>query len=199
MRIAFVSHDSAAGGAERAMLELIDGLRERGVICLVLLRKRGWLERELNRRAISCAVIPYRGWSSARLRSRLLNLLALVMVLPVVIQLRRWKVDVVLTNTSVIPVGALAALVLRRPHIWHIHEFCWKEYGSTFDLGDRLTIKAIGWLSDFVIANSKAVEAYYAGFIPTQRIRMIYQGVDVWYPVEQVKSPNLLDGSNRSS
>jgi glycosyltransferase involved in cell wall biosynthesis len=182
MRIAFVSHDSEAGGAERAMLELIDGLRERGVTCLVVLRKRGWLERELNRRGVSCAVIPYRGWSSARLRSRLLNLLALVMVLPVVIQLRRWKVDVVLTNTSVIPVGALAALALRRPHIWHIHEFCWKEYGSTFDLGDCLSIKAIGWLSDFVIANSKAVEAYYAGFIPPQRIRMIYQGVNVQVP-----------------
>jgi len=191
MRIAFVSHESAAGGAERALLELIDGLRERGATCMVLLRKRGWLDSELNRRGVSWAVIPYRGCNSARLRSRLLNLLAIVMVLPVLIQLRRWKADVVLTNTSVIPVGALAALVLRRPHIWHIHEFCTKEYGSTFDLGDHLSIKVIGWLSEFVIANSKAIEAHYARFIPRQRIRMTYQGVNVQLPggTDEVSRP----------
>jgi glycosyltransferase involved in cell wall biosynthesis len=179
MRAAFISHDSAAGGAERALLELIDGLLERGVTCSVVLRKRGWLAEELHRRGVTFAFIPYRGWISVRPRGRLLNLFALVMVLPVLAQLRRWGVDVVLTNTSVIPVGALAAFLLRKPHIWHIHEFCKKEYGSTFDLGTRLTIKMIGRLSAFVIVNSKAIAAYYAQFIPQHQIRMIYQAVNV--------------------
>ena len=173
-----VSHDSRPGGAERALLELIDGLRERGVICSVLLRKRGWLEVELNRRSVPFAVIRHRAWTSARARSKLLNLLALVMVVPVLSQLRRWDVDVVLTNTSVIPVGALAAALLRKPHVWHIHEFCKKEYGSTFDLGARLSIKIMGSLSALMVVNSKALEEYYERYIPRQQIRMIYQGVN---------------------
>jgi glycosyltransferase involved in cell wall biosynthesis len=101
------------------------------------------------------------------------------MAMPVLVQLRRWKVDVVLTNTSVIGVGALAAYFLRKPHIWHIREFCRREYGSTFDLGTRLSIKLIGRLSALVIVNSKAVGAYYARYIPERQIRMVYNGVEV--------------------
>jgi glycosyltransferase involved in cell wall biosynthesis len=194
MRAAFISHDSAAGGAERALLELIDGLIERGVTCSVVLRKRGWLAEELRRRRVPLAFIPYRGWISVRPRGRLLNLFALVMVLPVLTQLRRWEVDVVLSNTSVIPVGALAAYLLRKPHIWHIHEFCKKEYGSTFDLGTRLTIKMIGRLSAFVIVNSKAIAAYYARFIPQHQIRMIYQAVNVQARNGADKAPKPLGG-----
>ena len=181
MKVALVSHNSEAAGAGRGMLELIDGLRERGVVCSVILRERGWLVEELNRRNVPFAIIPYRWWCSppSYWRHRLLNFLALVMVIPVLSQLRRWEADVVLTNTSVIVVGALAAYFLGKPHIWHIREFCRREYGSTFDLGTRLSIKLIGRLSALVIVNSKAVEAYYARYIPEGQIRMVYNGVEV--------------------
>jgi glycosyltransferase involved in cell wall biosynthesis len=112
------------------------------------------------------------------------------MVLPVASQLRRWGVDVVLTNTSVIPVGALAAFLLGKPHIWHIHEFCKKEYGSTFDLGARLSIKVMGSLSALIVVNSKALEEYYIQYIPRQQIRMIYQGVNTQ---AQSKSAEVLE------
>ena len=163
------------------MLELIDGLRERGVVCSVLLRERGWLVGELNRRNVPFAIIPYRWWSSPRSywRHRLLNILALVMVMPILGQLKRWEVDVVLTNTSVIGVGALAAFLLRKPHIWHIHEFGKEDHDLSYNLGIRLSSQVMARLSALIIVNSKAVASYYARYIPQRQIRMVYYGVEV--------------------
>jgi glycosyltransferase involved in cell wall biosynthesis len=181
MRVVFVSHNSQAGGAERAMLELIDGLREQGVVCSVLLREKGWLVEELNRRNLPFAVIPYRWWCSTRpyWKQRLPNFLALVMVLPVLMRIRRWKADVVLTNTSVIAVGALAAMLLRKRHIWYIHEFGKEDHDLSFDLGISLASKLMARLSAFVIVNSRTLEAFYARRISRPQLRMIYQAVEM--------------------
>ncbi len=181
MRVAFVSHNSRAGGAEKAMLELIDGLREQGVVCSVLLREKGWLTGELSRRNLPFAIIPYRWWCSTRpyWKHRLPNLAALVMVLPVLGQLKRWEADVVLTNTSVVAVGALAALLLGKPHIWYIHEFGKADHDLSFDLGIGLSSKLMARLSASVIVSSRVLEAFYARHIPHSRLRMIYQAVNV--------------------
>ena len=162
----------------------------------MLLRERGWCVEELKRRNVPFAVIPYRWWSSTRpyWKHRLPNFLALFMVLPVFAQLRRWKVDVVLTNTSVIPVGAFAAFFLRKPHIWFIHEFGKEDHDLSYDLGIRLSSKLMARLSTSVIVNSAAVEAYYARYIPLQQMRVIYYAVDLQTqlrcePAFEAKSP----------
>jgi glycosyltransferase involved in cell wall biosynthesis len=164
------------------MLELIDGLREQGVVCSVLLREKGWLTGELGRRNLPFAIIPYRWWCSTRpyWKHRLPNLVALVMVLPVLGQLKRWKADVVLTNSSVVAVGALAAWLLGKPHIWYIHEFGKEDHDLSFDLGIRLSSKLMAGLSASIIVNSRAVEAFYARHIPRLKLRMIYQAVNVF-------------------
>jgi glycosyltransferase involved in cell wall biosynthesis len=163
------------------MLELIDGLREQGVVCSVLLREKGWLTGELSRRNLPFAIIPYRWWCSTRpyWKHRLPNLVALVMVLPVLGQLWHWKADVVVTNTSVIGVGALAALLLRKPHVWYIHEFGKEDHDLSFDLGIGVSSKLMARLSAFVIVNSRALEAFYARRIPRSQLRMVYQAVNV--------------------
>ena len=180
MRVAFVSHNSRAGGAEKAMLELIDGLREQGVVCSVLLRERGWLTGELSRRNLPFAIIPYRWWCSTRpyWKHRLPNLAALVMAIPVLGQLKRWEADIVLTNSSVVAVGALAALLLGRPHIWYLHEFGKADHDLSFDLGINLATKLMACLSASIIVNSRALEAFYARRIPGSQLRMIYQAVN---------------------
>ena len=199
MRVALVSHNSEAGGAGRAMLELIDGLRERGVVCSVLLRERGWLVEELNRRTVPFAIIPYRWWCSppSYWRARLLNFLALVMVFPILGQMKRWEVDVVLTNTSVIGVGALAAFLLRKPHVWHIHEFGKEDHDLCYNLGTWLSTQVMARLSAVVIVTSKAVEAYYARYIPQRQIRVVCSGVEV--PGQPQTEPILEAKSVRAS
>ncbi|GFP22485.1 hypothetical protein HKBW3S06_01713, partial [Candidatus Hakubella thermalkaliphila] len=52
MRVCFVSNSSQIWGAERSMLELIDGLRGKGVTCFVFLPKHGSLINELKNRGV---------------------------------------------------------------------------------------------------------------------------------------------------
>ena len=180
MRVCLVSHTSDEGGAERLLLQMIDGLRTRGVDVSVLLPGDGPLKAELEVRRVPFACFPYRWWAgcSLSLRQRL-TVVARLHVLPrVVSQLKRWNVDVILTNTSVVPVGALAAYLLRRPHVWYIHEFGREDQDLTFALGFRCTCKVIAALSKLVVVNSKAVEQHYSRFIPLAKIRLIYAGVE---------------------
>ena len=125
MKVCLVSHLSGMGGAERMLIRMVDGLKARGVECFVLLPGEGPLKEQLAIRQVPYAICPYGWWGGCGggLR-RKLGELARLRVLPRILsQLGRWDVDVILTNTSVVPVGALAACVLRRPHVWYIHEF----------------------------------------------------------------------------
>ena len=170
------------------LLRMVDGLRERGVECSVLLPADGFLKEQFARRRVAHAVFPYRWWAQ-RNRSLLGRAkdLATVRVLPRVLrQLRDWDVDLILTNTSVIPVGALAALALRKPHIWYVHEFGRADHGLSYYLGSAITCKLIARLSKLVIVNSKAVGEFYSRYISSQRIRTIYYCVEA-PPVEGMR------------
>ena len=164
-RVGFVSHSAECYGAEKALLELIDGLTQQHVGCCVLLPETGPLEKELQARGVSCAIIPYKWWADPPafrlpLRARFVRMLFNMGVgLLIAFYLLLWKIDIIYTNTAVIPSGALAATLLRKPHIWHVHEFVEDGQELSFNLGPHWTLKTIFFLSTFVIANSKALQA----------------------------------------
>jgi len=64
----------------------------------------------------------------------------------------RLKVDVVYTNTAVMPAPAIAAWVTRRRHLWHIREF-FSEFLGVWKYYQRY----IWRLSERIITNSNAV------------------------------------------
>lgn len=180
MKVCFVSHYGEKAGATLMLLRLVDGLRARGVECSVLLPWDGSLREEFGTRGIAHAIFPYRVWAyrGGPLRDRLRDLWELRQLGPIVSQLRRWDVDLVVTNTSTVPLGAFAALVLRKPHVWYIHEFGRADHGLSFYLGYTLTGKLISALSKSVIVNSRAVGDFFSRYIPREKINVIYCGVD---------------------
>jgi len=180
MKVCLVSHTSDKTGAERLLLRITDGLRERGVGVFVLLPGDGPLKAELAIRRVPYACFPYRWWASwgLDLWGRLKAVARLHTLPAIVSRLREWDVNVILTNSSVIPAGALAAYVLRKPHVWYIHEFGREDQNLSFTLGFRGACKVIASLSTRVIVNSRAVEQYYSRYIPREKIRMIYGGVE---------------------
>jgi len=181
MKVCFVSHSSDRGGAGTMLLRLLDGLRLRGVECSVLLPREGPLREEVAARQLPFAVLPYAWWAHRRqgLRERIRDFAALRGLGRIVSQLRRWDVDLIVTNTCVVPFGALAALALKRPHVWYVHEFGQADHGLSFYLGFALTCKLMARLSTLIIVNSKAVAELYSRYIPRARIRVIYCGVDL--------------------
>lgn len=194
MRVCFVSHTAAMGGAERALLELMDGLQAKGVTCFALVPNQGPLTRQIERRGVPYAVIHYRSWAvpSKWWKWPLSNSWTLRTVIPAARQFQRWHIDVVYTNTAVIWAGALAAKLAGLPHIWHLHEFVKEEHRLKFHLGMKLSSKLIARLSTIVVVCSKALGDYYADFIPRHQLRTVYQAVQSCCPTEESNQPTLI-------
>lgn len=182
MRICFISHTAGRGGAEFALLELLQGLVAEGIDCKVLVPKTGPLLEALNCLGIEWKIVRYPLWVGVarhRLMSgRVLRLIkTLLLAIPMAREIEKWQCDVVFSNTATIGAGAFAALLSRRPHIWHLHEFGYLDHNFIFDLGERRASRLIGRLSAVVIANSYAVAKYFSPYIQPNKVRVIYQAV----------------------
>jgi hypothetical protein len=71
------------------------------------------------------------------------------------------------TNTLVIPWGAVAAMTLDLPHIWWVHEYGLHDHGLDFFYGFERTLEIVRESSTHVVANSKAVkDALFGGAGP---------------------------------
>ena len=173
VKVAFISHTSILGGAERALLELVVGLQSNGVDCLVTMPSAGPLGDAFAQAGVRCAVVKYSWWSNPthRIRRNCNNALA---VFRLAALFRRERVNLVYSNTMMIPSGAVAAKVCGLPHIWHVHEFGQEDHGLRLDVGDRLGISLIGALSAKVICVSQAVEHKLAPDIAKPKLTTIY-------------------------
>lgn len=90
----------------------------------------------------------------------------------------RQRPTMVLTNTMTVPSHAIAAKILRIPHHWIVREFGRDDHQLWFLLGYRRTVRLVGWLSDSVICNSRAVEQAMLALDATMRTRVLYPVVD---------------------
>jgi glycosyltransferase involved in cell wall biosynthesis len=93
--------------------------------------------------------------------------------------LHRLAPDIVVTNTLTIPTAAVAAKVLKIPHVWYLHEFGEKDHGLRFDLGFKTSVRLINWLSTRILVNSHALFAEFSQSIPAHKLRVIYCAADV--------------------
>lgn len=182
MRLVLVSHSATIGGAELVLLELVWGLVDRGVHVDVVLPGRGPLGPRLEAAGACTWEVPFEWWAAPRrslarvARRSARNLVAACSIETL---LGRLRPDAVLSNTLTIPSGALAAKALRVPHVWCLHEFGDKDHGLSFDIGLRNSVRLVSRLSARVIVNSRAMLEEFARYIPRDKLRLAYPGVDV--------------------
>lgn len=192
MKIAIVSHSAALGGAELVLLELVTGLIARGVSVHVVLPGEGPLTGRLENAGARTWTVGYEWWAALRgsgsdaARRSGRNIVAVLSILAL---LRRLGPDVVLTNTLTIPSAAVAAKMLRIPHVWYLHEFGQKDHGLRFDLGLRWSVRLVNWLSARIIVNSHAVFDEFSRHVPSGKLRLAYCGVEV--PDGLTRCPDL--------
>jgi len=192
MRICFVSHSAGQYGSELALLELLQGLIKLGASCLVLVPKKGPLLIELDRLYIEWRIIRYPywlsrpRWASYRLARTMISLVRSVWVVRTIAQ---WHCDVVYTNTSSISVGALAAWLVRKPHVWHLHESGW-HIGLEYDLGERWTARLVDRFSALIIVVSRSLKNHYSRYIKPDKMHLIYQSVTLRSEIEKTHNLN---------
>lgn len=182
MRLVLASHTTGIGGAELVLLELVAGLVARGVTVDVVLPGRGVLGRRLEVAGAQTWTARYEWWATLRrsrgaaVRRSGRNIVGACSILTL---LRRLRPDAVVSNTLTIPSAAVAAKVLRIPHVWYLHEFGQKDHGLSFDLGLRSSVRLVDWLSARIIVNSRAIFDEFSRYIPSRKLRIAYCGVDV--------------------
>ncbi len=194
MRVCFISHSAGRYGAELALLELIQGLVKLGIVCMVLVPKEGPLLAELDRLNVEWRVVPYPKWISRRIwtpyriaRSIVRTLLVLIIALRIAQIIKKSHCDVVYTNTTMVAVGAIAAQLARKPHIWHFHESVYHNPDQKFDLGERLATYLMDRLSKMIVVVSRSVQEDYKRYLSLERMRVIYQSVSL---PKEIESPN---------
>lgn len=157
MRTAFVTHYSKLYGANRSLLCLLEGLKPYGVQPYVLAPKQGPITVELSRRNIPFYTIPFKRWMTKNPWKAPLRLGMNLGVLPLLVhKLRQWDVDLIHTNSSVTPIGALLAELLQLPHTWHVREFGKRDFDLLYDWG-KLPFEKLISRADSTIAVSNAV------------------------------------------
>lgn len=141
MRVTFITHYATLYGANRSLLNLIDGLRAHGVESSVVCCSTGAITEELSKREIPYCVFPIRWWLNPAtpfqrlggLKRFLQNVCRIPALKKLVLP---WQPDIIYSNSSATPMGALLAESLGKPHVWHIREFGTLDYNLKYDLGD---------------------------------------------------------------
>lgn len=171
MVILWLSHSAKHGGAELCLLEAINGLSKRHHESFVLLPQSGVLQAsidEMHYDYYRCLSWVHTGVLISPIKYTFVRFFShLVCLLRLVGQVRKIKPDVIITNTLMVPIGALASSICGVAHVWYIHEFLHEDHGAAFDYGDKFSYWYISTFSKHVITTSDAVKTKFARLLST--------------------------------
>jgi len=185
LNICFFLHSSQLGGSERSLRHLIDGLtQDYGTLCTVVLPSQGPLGELLLESGVSTLTAPVTWWCaideipSEKVINRQYgesfdwlnqNLSLLNEINP----------DVILTNSLVIPWGALAALLLKKPHVWLVNEFGVLDHRLKFLLPFDKILDFVDKASNKIITCSQAVKNELFPNIDPEKAFPIYRHIHI--------------------
>ena len=175
-----LTHSSDMGGAERSLLELVRELgQDYDTRCTVLLPTAGLLETELIKAGAQTLIAPISWWcalTQAELDQNPANLAFTARWLRENLAvLKDFAPDVVITNTLVLPWGAVCAFLLDRPHVWLVNEFGSLDHGLLFQLGMQKSLDFITRSSERVITRSKAIQQALFPGLTAPKVETVYR------------------------
>jgi len=178
LRVLFLDHSAALGGAELYLLDLAPAFAPPGE---VLLLEEGPFLEKLRAAGIPADVIPAPG--TVRRVAREAGPLRALRSVPGLLRLA-WRVarkarafDLVYANSQkALVVGSLAAQMARRPLVWNLHDVLTTEHFSAMNI--RLAVTLANRFARLVIANSEASREAFrqaGGCVP---VVVVHNGID---------------------
>jgi glycosyltransferase involved in cell wall biosynthesis len=168
MRVLWISHSAGLGGAELALLEGTTMLTTGGHEVHVVVPAAGPLATRLAGRA-TVYVCNHHPWMAFQRTARTVGLWPLyngLIATPRLVRLiHTVQPDVVLSNTLLTVVGALAARVAGVPHAWYAHEFGVEDHGLAFTLGAPLTRRFMRHTARACLTNSEVTSTKFARWL----------------------------------
>lgn len=182
-KIIFITHYTELYGANRSLLNLIDGLTSKGINNITVLTPvNGKINELLKAKNIQNIVIPFK--SEIHYTTQENNFIKefskcfynWYVVLRYSKRLAVNKNTVIHTNTSVNFIGAYLSWWLRLPHVWHIREFGKEDYNIRYNYGYKYFQY---WLNKAtaIIAISKSIYTKRVQSSKASIKQIIYNGV----------------------
>ena len=163
MKVLFVTHYSSLYGANKSLLDLLDGLSiYNGQLSIeVITPNSGPIINELLKRKIkiyrSCytndVYLSHRRFELCRIMIKyIINFFS---ILSLLIRLNRKDIDIIHTNSSVTFLGAYLSMFLKKKHVWHIREFVYQYFKYKYMGGNNYFNKLLK--KSYVIAISESI------------------------------------------
>lgn len=179
-RVLFVSHSAELNGAELWLLETLKRLDRDRYRPTLVTPCPGPLNDSASALGLDVHVVPMKWWLTERSRvwrQPLAGLLNAAGVRKVADVARSTGAVMVFSNSAAMSIGARAARSIGVPHVWAVHEILGGRRPFLHHiLGRRAAVNFILRNSARVIVNS---EASRAAFPANEKLRLIYNGVDV--------------------
>jgi glycosyltransferase involved in cell wall biosynthesis len=143
MKILYITFYPDLYGANRSLLNQIDGLiNQTNYEIMIICAKEGEFINEIKKRGIDYLVIPFKnGISRDNFSKRFFRGIYcfsynLFLILKYYKILKRKKINIIHSNTSIVFFGAYLSKFLNTPHIWHIRELL-SHYSFRYCFGDK--------------------------------------------------------------
>lgn len=164
-KVLFVSHSAELYGAEKVLVQIIDGLNKQEFQPILVLPRTGPLSQEAEKLSVETVLVPFKWWVTEKNKvwkqplSWFWNLRSIIRIARLV---KQKGIDLVYTNSAVNFSGALAAKWKGIPHVWSIHEILGaKSAVLRFFLGKRILASLLSVLSTRIIVNSEATGHFF--------------------------------------
>lgn len=193
MIILFITHYAGYYGANKSLMSVMQGLREKyGVQPLVLLPTEGPMCSALQEANIPYTVSHYYWWvnDNTGVFQWLLNKRKQVRNYT---RVNRWvkttydlsirnygaKPDLVYTNSVCVNVGIFVAERLGVPHVWQFRESL-SQFTFSLSLSRVLSLKLWGKkVNSRYVLISQYMMGHFRQYLPNDRMRLVYNGVDL--------------------
>lgn len=204
MNILFFAHESRLGGANLSLLGMIEQMQQRHNIFVVVPIKEGFMVDELKKREIPVyyqhsfwwLLAPEATSGKTILKKMVYKILCLNNYLCAVRLkkiVKKKKIQVIHTNSSVLNTGGILASMTGIPHVWHIREFGQEDFGF-FPVWNYEKIGCfIDTHSAKVVAISQAVALKYKRIISPEKLEIVYNGVSEKNKIQKVKVKSYQD------
>jgi glycosyltransferase involved in cell wall biosynthesis len=185
LSICFFSHSAELCGAERSLLELVAELvADYGVSCSVVVPRTGPLVAALESAGAACILSPYSWWCDKpplpKLRgARRLQSSIAVLQRETLPALENIDPDVIVTQTLVIPWGAMAAAILGKPHVWSVCEYGEQDHGLEFFAPFEQVLQDIINSSTIIYTASNALGRALFPTLGPEKCRTLYRHVSI--------------------
>ena len=189
LNIMYIAHERKMGGATLCLFTMAKEMKERGHnVCVVVPFWKSPIADNLKKEGIKTIGI-FSGWwmmpeywgPFMKFCFRVLYASEWFAVLRISRRIKKEKIDIVHSNSSVIDVGSRAAKRSGVPHVWHFREFGDKDYRLEFLRGRRKSIEYVAESGSFNIFISECLKRYYKELDDPDKNVVIYDGVSEKY------------------